>query len=53
VISARRVNAGIACLTKLEITPPSFSNHSRYGTPWNGVFPLYARLHCVGERSAA
>jgi hypothetical protein len=28
VISARRVNAGIACLTKLEITPPSFSNLS-------------------------
>jgi hypothetical protein len=32
VISARRVNAGIACFTKLEITPPSFSNHSRYST---------------------
>ena len=28
----RRSNAGIACWTKLEITPPSFSNHSRYGT---------------------
>jgi Ca2+-binding RTX toxin-like protein len=37
VISARRVNAGIACLTKLEITPPSFSNHSRYGTWRNGT----------------
>jgi hypothetical protein len=24
--------AGIACWTKLEITPPSISNHSRYGT---------------------
>src|SRR3989442_14594416 len=28
----RRTNAGIACWTKLEITPPSISNHSRYGT---------------------
>jgi len=28
----RRSNAGIAWWTKLEITPPSFSNHSRYGT---------------------
>ena len=25
-------NAGIACWTKLETTPPSFFNHSRYGT---------------------
>jgi hypothetical protein len=24
--------AGIACCIKLEITPPSNSNHSRYGT---------------------
>jgi hypothetical protein len=28
----RRSNAGIACWIKLEITSPSFSNHSRYGT---------------------
>jgi hypothetical protein len=28
----RRLNAGIACWTKLEITPPSISNHPRYGT---------------------
>jgi hypothetical protein len=28
----RRPNAGIACWTKLEITPPSISNHSRYAT---------------------
>src|SRR5271166_1987705 len=27
-----RFNAGIACWNKLEITPPSFSNHFRYGT---------------------
>ncbi|MGP0093898.1 MAG: autotransporter outer membrane beta-barrel domain-containing protein, partial [Xanthobacteraceae bacterium] len=33
----RRCNAGIACWTKLEITPPSLSNHSRYGT--NGGSP--------------
>src|SRR5215211_5287258 len=32
VISNWRPNAGIACWTKLEITPLSFSNHSRYGT---------------------
>jgi RNA-directed DNA polymerase len=28
----RHLSAGIACWTKLEITPPSISNHSRYGT---------------------
>jgi hypothetical protein len=28
----RRFSAGIACWNKLEIAPPSFSNHSRYGT---------------------
>jgi hypothetical protein len=33
VISAGAQNAGIACWIKLEITPPSLSNHSRYGTP--------------------
>jgi len=32
----RRFNAGIACWTKLEITPLSFSNHSRYGTRRSG-----------------
>ena len=28
----RRFSAGIACWNKPEIAPPSFSNHSRYGT---------------------
>jgi hypothetical protein len=42
----RRFNAGIACWTKLEITPPSFSNHSRYGTALvaEEVFPWTASL---------
>ncbi len=31
-LGRRRTNAGIACWTKLEITPPSISNLSRYGT---------------------
>jgi hypothetical protein len=30
-------NARIACCTKLEVTPPSFSSHSRYGTPVTGL----------------
>jgi hypothetical protein len=42
----RRSNAGIACWIKLEITPASFSNHSRYGT---GPCPFQSRnpVRCV------
>src|SRR6516162_6943300 len=41
----RHESAGIACWTKLEIMPPSNSNHSRYGT--TKPFQEFSRAKCL------
>jgi hypothetical protein len=38
-------DAGIACWTKLEITPPSFYNHSRCGTLWREAKLSYGAIN--------
>ena len=38
--TASAFNARIACWNKLEITPPSFSNHSRYGNSRRCLRPV-------------